>query len=467
MINEKIPKTLTIAGSDSGGGAGIQADIKTLTSLNVYATSVLASITSQNTLGVDGIFDLPAEFVTKQLEAVLRDIGTDSIKTGMLSSAAILTAVVETLKKYPDATQKLVVDPVMVATSGSRLLAESAVDAYREKLLPLTLVLTPNVPEAEVLLGQELNTIRTLEDMRLAARKLGEYGPKYVLLKGGHLPLERDGESVVVDVLYESMTGEHHEIVHPLISTPNTHGTGCTLSAAIAGELAKGVKVIPAILNATSYIHNAIETSLKTIGHGSGPVNHFHNFRPMLFTGKTFVKTLLDSLPAGVWNEFIDHQFVRQMADGTLPRDSFIFYIKQDYLYLQHYARCAALAAYKSPDIDTCARNAKIVLHIQKEMQMHLKYCAQWGISLEDILTTPESVFNVAYTRYVLDKDPLSGATGDQLDLQIAMAPCLIGYGEIGLKLYNDPLTKRGNVLRRDIIALTWSRGEPLLDLDL
>ncbi|KAF7726152.1 hypothetical protein EC973_009044 [Apophysomyces ossiformis] len=439
MTNEIIPKALTIAGSDSGGGAGIQADIKTLTSLNVYATSVLASITSQNTLGVDGIFDLPAEFVAKQLEAVLSDIGTDAIKTGMLSSTEILVAVVDTLKKYPEASKNLVVDPVMVATSGSRLLAESAVQAYRDKLLPITLIFTPNVPEAEILLNQESHTIKSLDDMREAARKLGEKGPKYVLLKGGHLPLEREGEKVIIDVLYDSLTGELHEIIHPQIPTPNTHGTGCTLSAAIAGELAKGKKAIAAIMSAISYVHNAIETSLQSIGHGAGPVNHFHSFRPMLFTGKTFVKTLIDSLPGGLWSQFIDHPFVRQMADGTLPREAFIFYIKQDYLYLQHYARCAALAAYKSSDIDNCARNAKIVMHIQQEMQMHLKYCKQWGISKEDILATPESVFNVAYTRYVLDK----GTTGDQLDLQIAMAPCLLGYGEIGLKLYNDPQTKR------------------------
>ncbi|KAI8377831.1 Phosphomethylpyrimidine kinase-domain-containing protein [Radiomyces spectabilis] len=439
-VSEKsIPRALTIAGSDSGGGAGIQADLKTFTSLHVYGTSVVAALTSQNTLGVDAIHDVPVEFVQKQLEAVLSDIGTDAVKTGMLSSAAIITAVVQTLKKYPEAARHIVVDPVMVATSGSRLLAADATQAYISELLPITYLLTPNVPEAEVLLGQQKNSIQSVQDMHAAARKLGEMGPKYVLLKGGHLPVERENGKKVVDVLYESSTGVIKEFVNPYVDTKNTHGTGCTLSSAIAAELAKGKDAFRAVVAGTTYIQDAIQDSLGCIGKGSGPINHFHNVRWMPYEGKSFVEALKSSLPTGVWDQFIDHPFVRGMADGTLPKENFIFYIKQDYLYLQHYARAAALAAYKSADIEMCARNAKIVIHIHQEMQLHLKYCEKWGISKEEVLATPESVFNVAYTRYVLDK----GATGDQLDLQVAMAPCLIGYGEIGMKLYNDPNTKR------------------------
>lgn len=219
-------------------GAGIQADLKTLTSLNVYGSSVLTSLTSQNTLGVDAIHNVPTDFVQKQLDAVLSDIGTDAIKTGMLASGAIVQAVVDTLKKYNH--DKLVVDPVMISTSGSKLLAEDAVQTCIDSLLPITLVLTPNVPEAEVLLGMSSGSIKTLDDMRTAAKKLADLGPRNVLVKGGHLPVERNGEKYVVDVLYEKKTGEYHEIENPYRDTKDTHGTGCTLSAAIAAGLAQG-----------------------------------------------------------------------------------------------------------------------------------------------------------------------------------------------------------------------------------
>ncbi|CAO3646181.1 unnamed protein product [Cunninghamella blakesleeana] len=441
MSHNNIPKALTIAGSDSGGGAGIQADIKTISALQVYATSVVTAVTSQNTLGVNGIQQLPASFVVQQLETVLSDIGTNAIKTGMLSSVDIINAVVDTLKKFPEASRYLVVDPVMVSTSGSRLLSEDAIQTYLNRLLPISYIVTPNIPETEVLLGlnDQDNKIKDVNDMRLAAQKLAAYGPKYILVKGGHLPQEKNDSKYVIDVLYDVSSQQFTEITNHFIDTQNTHGTGCTLSAAIAAELAKGANINDAVKTATTYIQEAIATSKESVGKGPGPVNHFHNLRWMPYNGKSFVSAVMDALPEGLWSEFIDHPFVRGLADGTTPRDSFIYYIKQDYLYLQHYARSAALAAYKSKDVDLCAANAKIVLHIHKEMQTHLKYCEEWGISKEEVLNTTESVFNVAYTRFVLDK----GACGDQLDLQVAMAPCLLGYGDIGLKLYNDPNTKR------------------------
>ncbi|KAI9304103.1 Phosphomethylpyrimidine kinase-domain-containing protein [Cunninghamella echinulata] len=435
MTHNNIPKALTIAGSDSGGGAGIQADIKTMSSLQVYATSVITSVTSQNTLGVNGIHQLPASFVKQQITTVLDDIDAQAIKTGMLSSRETIQAVVEALKEYPEASHHLVVDPVMVSTSGSRLLSSEAVQTYLTHLLPITFIITPNIPEAEVLLGLEANTIKDIEGMRDAAQQLAKFGPQYVLVKGGHLPQE----NLVTDILYEASTQQITEFTNQYVNTKNTHGTGCTLSAAIAAELAKGINVHDAVKNATTYIQEAIVTASESVGKGPGPVNHFHNLRWVPYTGQSFVNAIMNALPEGLWSKFIDHPFVRGLADGTTPKDSFIYYIKQDYLYLQHYARSAALAAYKSKDIDLCAANAKIVLHIHKEMQTHIKYCEEWGISKEEVLNTTESVFNVAYTRFVLDK----GACGDQLDLQVAMAPCLLGYGDIGLKLYNDPNTKR------------------------
>lgn len=221
-------------------GAGIQADIKTLTSQHVYASCVIASVTSQNTLGVNGIQDLSPEFVAQQITTVLSDIGTDAIKIGMLSSVDIIKAVVSSLKQFPEESKKVVVDPVMVATSGSRLLAAEATQALIQELLPITFILTPNVPEAEVLLDQPKESIKTLQDMRDAAKKLSQFGPQYILLKGGHLPIKVGDNVKVTDVLYDSKNDTCFEISNDYVETRNTHGTGCTLSSALAGELAKG-----------------------------------------------------------------------------------------------------------------------------------------------------------------------------------------------------------------------------------
>ncbi|KAI8982028.1 Phosphomethylpyrimidine kinase-domain-containing protein [Mycotypha africana] len=434
------PRVMTIAGSDSGGGAGIQADIKTLTSLHVYATSAITSVTAQNTKGVTGIHDMPPEFVSQQISAILSDIGTDAIKIGMLSSVHIVKEVASVLKKFPEHSKQIVVDPVMVATSGSRLLAAEATEALIKDILPMTYILTPNVPEAEVLLGMSPGTIKSTEDMHTCAKKIAAMGPKFVLLKGGHLPLKVDGDKLqVIDIVYNSMNESYHEIPSDYIQTKNTHGTGCTLSAALAGELAKGAQVEQACENAIHYVKMAISQGLGDMGQGNGPINHFHPLRWSPYNGKPLIQAIKDRMPEGVWSDFIDHPFVRGIADGTLPLESFTYYLKQDYLYLQHYARAASLAAYKCGTMDAIKRNAAVVMHITEESENHIKYCARYGISREDILSTPESVFNSAYTRFVLDK----GAAGDILDLKMAMAPCLIGYGDIGLKLYNDPATKR------------------------
>jgi hydroxymethylpyrimidine/phosphomethylpyrimidine kinase len=188
---------------------------------------------------VNGIHTLPTEFVGKQINAVLSDIGTDAVKTGMLATIDIINVVVDSVSQYPDAIKHLVVDPVMISTSGSELLTPLAVDTMKKKLFPLTYLLTPNVPEAEFLLGQEKGSIKTLDDVYKAAKELAKMGPSYVLLKGGHLPQVRDGITLMIDVLYDKSTDTYEEVVNPFIDTKNTHGTGCTLSSAIAAGLAK------------------------------------------------------------------------------------------------------------------------------------------------------------------------------------------------------------------------------------
>ncbi len=260
---KRIPRALTIAGSDSGGGAGIQADIKTFTAFRVFGMSAITSITAQNTESVLGIYDLPPEFVKLQIDAVLADIGADAAKTGMLSNEGIISAVAEKIKEYR--IEKLVVDPVMKAKSGDRLLKNESKMALIQELLPLALILTPNIPEAEELSEIEISSIA---DMREAAKRIKSLGPRYVLLKGGHI--ERASESI--DILYDGE--DFYAFSSPRIETKNTHGTGCTYSAAICAGLAIGLGVMEAIREAKGYVIEAIRGSFN-LGKGHGPLNHF------------------------------------------------------------------------------------------------------------------------------------------------------------------------------------------------
>ncbi|MFQ5989085.1 MAG: bifunctional hydroxymethylpyrimidine kinase/phosphomethylpyrimidine kinase [Candidatus Methylomirabilales bacterium] len=253
-------RALTIAGSDSGGGAGIQADLKTFTAFEVYGLSVLTAITAQNTLGVQGVQTLSPEFVRLQIDSVLSDIGADGVKTGMLGTKEIVGTVAEGVREFD--LQNLVVDPVMVSSTGHRLLDEDAVEAVKA-LLPLATVVTPNLDEATMLCGEKVDD---LDGMKEAARAIKTLGPQYVLVKGGHLSGPK-----IFDVLYD---GNHFEVWEtPKIPTDHTHGSGCTLSAAIAAGLAKGEGMKQAVDMAQRYIHAAIQTAIK-IGKGTGPVNH-------------------------------------------------------------------------------------------------------------------------------------------------------------------------------------------------
>ncbi|MEA3509317.1 MAG: bifunctional hydroxymethylpyrimidine kinase/phosphomethylpyrimidine kinase [candidate division NC10 bacterium] len=254
-------RALTIAGSDSGGGAGIQADLKTFTAFQVYGLSVLTAITAQNTLGVQGVETLPPDFVTLQIRSVLSDIGADAGKTGMLATKEIVAAVAEGVREFQ--LPNLVVDPVMVSATGHRLLDEDAVEAVKTLLFPLATVVTPNLDEATILWGEK---VKDLNGMKEAAKAIKALGPRYVLVKGGHLSGPK-----ILDVLYD---GKRFEVWDtPKIPTEHTHGSGCTISAAIAAGLAKGHKVKEAVDTAQRYIHAAIRTAVK-IGKGKGPVNH-------------------------------------------------------------------------------------------------------------------------------------------------------------------------------------------------
>ena len=257
---------LTIAGSDSSGGAGIQADIKTMTMNGVFAMSAITALTAQNTTGVTDIFEVPTPFLVKELDAIFTDIFPDAVKIGMLSSSELITLIAEKLRQYE--ARNVVVDPVMVSTSGSKLLRDDAIGTLVRELLPLAIVVTPNIPEAELLAEM---SIESADDMVAAAKCISERYGCAVLCKGGHQLNDAN------DVLWED--GEATWFKGRRIDNPNTHGTGCTLSSAIAANLAKGYSLTDSVSNAKAYLSGALEAQLD-LGKGSGPMDHAYDLKP-------------------------------------------------------------------------------------------------------------------------------------------------------------------------------------------
>ncbi len=253
---------MTIAGSDSGAGAGIQADLKTFAAFGVYGTSVLTAVTAQNTLRVTDVLELPTTLVASQIDAILSDIGTDAVKTGMLSSSAIIDVVADKLREHRLAN--VVVDPVMVAKSGDKLLQDEAVEAMRTRLIPLAAVVTPNAPEAQVLTGRK---VESLDDARTAAGELVRMGARVAVVKGGHL------QGPATDIMFDGR--EFRAFTHQRIATTSTHGTGCTFASAVAAGLARGTPVRDAVSQAKAYVTAAIRNAFP-MGNGHGPLNHFY-----------------------------------------------------------------------------------------------------------------------------------------------------------------------------------------------
>ena len=263
MTERRVAKVMTIAGSDSGGGAGIQADLKTFGAMGVYGTCAITTITAQNTLGVTDVLETPIPVIQSQIDAIVSDIGADAVKTGMLSSTEIINAVAERLQFHN--LNVAVIDPVMVASTGAPLLREDAVDAMRDVLTPLATVLTPNTREARILTGIEVNTV---DDAKAAAKTLvEEFGAANVVVKGGHI------EGDATDILYDG--SDFITFTAERIDTTNTHGTGCTLGSAIAAGLAKGLEVPTAIQQAKDFVTAAMRASYA-VGRGHGPLNHFY-----------------------------------------------------------------------------------------------------------------------------------------------------------------------------------------------
>ncbi|THH13095.1 hypothetical protein EW146_g7093 [Bondarzewia mesenterica] len=476
---DEIPAILTIAGSDPSGGAGIQADLKTFTSLKCYGASVITALTAQNTVVVEGVHAVPPSFVEQQLRCVTDDIPIKAIKTGMLFDKGITSSVANALRSTyaTSSVPPLVCDPVCVSTSGHTLLQPDAVDTMIHELFPLATVITPNKSEAELLLsrmGHRQRIIGSLEEMITAAEQLLALGPKAILLKGGHLSvtmadLDRVcGQRPELSVEKYGMLGENMEVLliaqgemdpavfelvvdvlqeankpatlflRPRLDSTSTHGTGCTLSAALACSLGRGEPVREAVKQAAVYTYQGIATAFP-MGHGYGPLNHMHSIvhrsipLPSLHNPHPFVRLLIEA-NASVWKQYVEHDFVKQLGRGTLPKECFLHFIKQDYIYLKYYSRAYGLVAAKSPDYDVIASAAEVMMHIVRESRLHKSFCELWGVSPEELEGGPESPACTAYGAYILDM----GLQGDSSRLVMALAACLIGYGEVGLWLKRE-----------------------------
>ncbi|ODQ65440.1 hypothetical protein NADFUDRAFT_52032 [Nadsonia fulvescens var. elongata DSM 6958] len=438
-----IGRVITIAGSDSSGGAGIEADLKTMTAHGCYGMTCITGLTAQNTMGVKAIYPVTDQsFISSTLEAVFSDIGVDVVKTGMLTSKETITTVARFLQKnHKD--KMIVVDPVMITTSGSIILidGDNAIKSYIEDLFPLATVLTPNLAEAQFIAkhitsDNKFENIQSLKDIEELAKFLYEHsGSKNILMKGGHLFLNEEEKvvsqetdrKIVVDVLYDG--SEFHHFKNAYLDTPNTHGTGCTLASAIASNLAKGIPLVQAVEHSIKYVQRGISEALPLITKGSGPLNHLHPILRHNFPRGHFVDYLLNHPKVkSNWEKYTKgHEFVIQLATGKLPLKNYRYFLVQDYHYLIHYARAHGLAAFKAPgDLEATAASAQIIMHIKHEMTLHLKHCKEMGLSVDQILAEPESLACVAYTRYILEV----GAAQDWLALQMALSPCLIGYYE-------------------------------------
>ncbi|KAG5641998.1 hypothetical protein DXG03_003798 [Asterophora parasitica] len=474
-----VRSVLTIAGSDSSGGAGIQAsntrlaDLKAIAAHGCYGTSAMTALTAQNTTGVQAVHPIPPEFVEKQIYSVLDDIETHAMKTGMLYDADNVRAVVKALTTHYAGTSipPLVCDPVCVSTSGHNLLKPEAIQVLVDELFPLAQLITPNKPEAELLLSHRgmPSQISSLEDMIVAAKNLLRYGSQGVLVKGGHLASTMDevkkisldafgvnvisydlltenmeilkvGETaedsatrLVVDVLSEAGSTGVTLFIRPYIDSTSTHGTGCTLSATIASHLARGSDLTEAVKDSVAYIHLGIQTA-ESIGKGHGPLNHFHAIAPKLTplatpTNHHPLTRMLIQGNASEWKQYVEHDFVKLLGRGTLPHSAFTYFIIQDYHYLKYYARAYALLGAKSTTFDAIGSATQTILGVINEIHTHKAFCASFGITPEVLENTAEEAATSAYGAYLID----IGLQGDTTKLLMALLACLLGYGEVGM----------------------------------
>ncbi|CAM8941798.1 unnamed protein product [Rhodiola kirilowii] len=306
QLGVRVPHVLTVAGSDSGGGAGIQADLKACAARGVYCSSVITAVTAQNTAGVQGVSIISEEFVAEQLKSVLSDMKVDVVKTGMLPSTGIVKVLLQSLKEFP--VQALVVDPVMVSTSGDVLAGPSILDCFREELFPVASIVTPNIREASILLGGA--EVKTVSDMRSAAKLIHAMGPRNVLIKGGDLPASMDA----IDIFFDGK--EFYELCSDRVHTQNTHGTGCTMASCIAAELAKGSLMLLAVKVAKRFVEAALEYS-KEMAIGKGPQGPFDHFMKLKTSSKPLPFNPSQLFLYAVTDSRMNKKWGRSMTDAV------------------------------------------------------------------------------------------------------------------------------------------------------
>ncbi|KAK6465620.1 Phosphomethylpyrimidine kinase [Scheffersomyces coipomensis] len=471
LLKAELPAVLTIAGSDSSGGAGIEADLKTFTAHNVYGLTCITALTAQNTQLVKTFEKTPQSLIESILELNFQDFlyGYEKddqplkvVKTGMLTTETVrvLAGYLGEFKKY---NVRLVLDPVMVSTSGSSLFKVEDLEFCASNLFKDAYLITPNFVEATTLLkvldGAEIKEIESLEDLFEFVKKLQNVlGCENLLVKGGHLPwstksnlplkqvIKGEEEDVVIrDVLYESKSDSLTVFESAFINTSDTHGTGCTLASSISANLAKGERLNNAITLSIDYIHKGITSMGRKLGYGNGPLNH-------MSTPETNVHSVIvaDSVPLkhtnvldffkehpkvrDNWKAYIEHDFVNQVANNKLPFNRFLYFLKQDYYYLINYAQIHALAASVAPTYGQTHSEAVIIGEVINEIERHKeKLCKEYNIDYErdrdlDIELQPGKAC-LDYCDYLLK----IGKSENFLGIKVALAPCLHGYAEAGI----------------------------------
>ena len=417
---------LTIAGSDSSGGAGIQADIKTMTMNGVYAMSAITALTAQNTTGVTGILESTPEFLKQQIDAIFTDIFPDAVKIGMVSSSKLIHEISKALKFY--GAKNIVVDPVMVSTSGSKLINDDAIETLTQELLPLAILVTPNIPEAEILSGIKINN---RDEMLKAAEKINADFGCSVLVKGGHDVNDANDLLCSGKNNFKWFNGKR-------ISTKNTHGTGCTLSSAIASNLAKGFSLEKSVERAKEYISGALGAMLD-LGKGCGPMKHNFNLSGKFSENKSLVERLMSSV-SDIWPKYNEHPFVKGIETGNLDPEKFRYYIIQDYLYLNEYTKVFSLGVTKAKSLETLRLFASIIDAIANvEMDIHKGYMGQLKVSQDEINNTPRALANLSYTSYMLRVAYDEG----EAEILAAILSCALSYEDIAKQiLKNNPEAK-------------------------
>lgn len=442
LRNEKIPKVMTVAGSDSSGGAGIEADIKTITAHQCYAMTCIVTLTAQNTKGVTNVAKTTGEMVTSIFDENFSDIEIDSIKTGLLSDESI-PALKNTIEKY-NYKGILVVDPVMVSTSGYDFVSNKFLNLLIDTLAPYITLITPNLIEAKALVNTlskkvqyDNNPLVHLEEMYAMCKKVHDLtGIKNILVKGGHQSWGYD-KNLLTDVLYISQTDTYICFYSKMQISHNTHGTGCTLSSAIASNLASGLSMVNSIANGIVYVQKGIETA-PSIGHGHGPLNHLQSFQQfnyeslineefeLPFMKGDALEYLYDHTEIqNLWKEYTNHKFMKQVKNYQLSFDKFIDFVEQNIVYLVNYTRVILFMATKINNEEKFIVEADRLKTLSKEISKYKTMLKKIGYDDFKINSIKPNKVCQKYIDLLLS---IAKDSGDYFDISISLTPCFYGY---------------------------------------